>query len=117
MQRRVIDEHAALGDHLLDVPKAQRVGRLPAHAHQHHFQWVVHLLNHSAQRFKHLRTVKHLWLTLPVALSAAGTRRQPIVVSFEIRPPKSLGLVQTDHFIARRPMVKLRHARRCHPSN
>jgi hypothetical protein len=61
----VIDEDPALGHHLLDLPKAQRIGRVPAHAHQHHFQRVVHPLNHSAQRFKHLRTVKLHRLTLP----------------------------------------------------
>ena len=33
MQRGVIDEDPALGHHLLDVPKAQRIGRIPAHAH------------------------------------------------------------------------------------
>ena len=58
MQSGVIDEHAAFSHHLFDVPKAQRIGRVPAHAHQHHFQRVVHPLNHSAQRFNHLHTVK-----------------------------------------------------------
>jgi hypothetical protein len=65
MQRGVIDEDPALGHHLLDVSKAQRVGRVPTHAHQLHFERVVHTLNHSAQRFDHLRTVKLHRLTLP----------------------------------------------------
>ena len=58
VQRGVIDKDAALGHQLLDVAKAQRVGRLQPHAHQHHFQRVVHPLSHSSQRFKYLRTVK-----------------------------------------------------------
>ena len=33
-----LDEDPALGHHLLDVAKAQRIGHVPAHAHQHHFQ-------------------------------------------------------------------------------
>ncbi len=65
MQRGVIDEDPTVGHHLLNVPKAQRIGRIPTHAHQHHFQRAVHPLNHSAQRFKHLRTVKIHRLTLP----------------------------------------------------
>jgi hypothetical protein len=34
VNRGVIDQHPALGHHLLDVAQAQRVGRAPAHAHQ-----------------------------------------------------------------------------------
>ena len=34
MHRRVINEHASLLHHLLDVPKAQRIGHVPAHTAQ-----------------------------------------------------------------------------------
>ena len=37
----LIDEDAALGHHLLDVTKAQRIGGVPACADQHHFHGVV----------------------------------------------------------------------------
>ena len=58
MRRGVIDEDPALGHHLLDVSKAQRVCRVPMHANQQRYERVVHLLNHSAQRFAHLRGVE-----------------------------------------------------------
>lgn len=53
MQRRVTNEDSALGHHLLDVQKAQRTGRVPAHAHQYHFQRVVQSLAYPAQHFNH----------------------------------------------------------------
>jgi hypothetical protein len=47
MYRGVIDKDAALGGHhLFDVPQAQRIGRVPANADQHHFQRVVQPLDH-----------------------------------------------------------------------
>ena len=47
MNRGVIDNHAALGHHLFHVAQAQRVGRVPAHADQHHLQRTVHPLPDS----------------------------------------------------------------------
>jgi hypothetical protein len=61
----VIDTHTALGHDLLDVTQAQLICSVPAHAHQHYFQRVVHPLDHLAQRFNHLRTVNLHQLTLP----------------------------------------------------
>jgi hypothetical protein len=53
MHGGVIDEHAALGHHLLDVAQAQRICAIPAHAHEHHFQWVVQPLDDLAQSVDH----------------------------------------------------------------
>ena len=41
MNPGVIDDDAALSHHLFNVAQAQRVGRVPAHADQHHLQRVV----------------------------------------------------------------------------
>ena len=49
----VIDEDAALGHHLLDVTKAQRIGGVPACADQHHFHGVVQPLDDLAKRVDH----------------------------------------------------------------
>ena len=74
MQRGVIDEDPALSHHLLDVSKAQRIGRIPMHTHQHHFQRVMHPLNHLAQRFNNPCTVKLHQLTLPARAYRDRTR-------------------------------------------
>jgi len=50
MHRGVIDQHAALGHHLFQVAQAQRVGRVPANAHQHDLQREVQPLDDTAQR-------------------------------------------------------------------
>jgi hypothetical protein len=44
-----IDQHSALGHHFLEVARAQRVGRVPAHAHQHGLQREAQPLDHPAQ--------------------------------------------------------------------
>ena len=49
----MIDEDAALGHHLLDVPQAQRIGRVPTHADQHHVQREGHPLDHLALSHDH----------------------------------------------------------------
>ena len=49
MRGGVVDENAALLRHFLDMPQAQRVGHVPAHAGQHDFQRVVKLLEDFAQ--------------------------------------------------------------------
>ena len=38
MHGGVIDDHAALGHHFLNVAQAQRVSGMPAHAREHHLQ-------------------------------------------------------------------------------
>jgi len=53
MNRGVINAHATLGHHLLDVAQALRVGNVPAHAHQHHLDRIVHPLDDLAQRVGH----------------------------------------------------------------
>jgi hypothetical protein len=55
MDGRVINDNATFGHHLLNVPQAQRIGRVPAHAGKHHFQRVVHALDHLIQGFDHRR--------------------------------------------------------------
>ena len=50
---RVIDRHATFGHHLLQMPQAQRVGYVPAHANQDHFNWIMQPLKNAAQRFVH----------------------------------------------------------------
>jgi hypothetical protein len=52
------------------VAQAQRVGRAPAHADQHHFHRVVQPLDHLAQRLDHLH--------LPVATLGSGQQRRLI---------------------------------------
>jgi hypothetical protein len=49
MNRRVIDHHPAFGHHLLSVAQAQRVGHVPAYAHQHDFRRKVQPLDRPAQ--------------------------------------------------------------------
>jgi len=53
MDSGVIDEHAALDHHLFNVTQAQRMGRVPAHADQHHLDRVVQPLDHLAQHLDH----------------------------------------------------------------
>ena len=53
MDGGVIDEHTSLGHHLFDVAQAQRVGCVPANAHQHHLQRIVHPLDYLAQCLDH----------------------------------------------------------------
>jgi hypothetical protein len=53
MHRGVIDHNAALGHHLLNMAQAQRVRRVPPHAHQHHLDRVVKPLEYLAQRLDH----------------------------------------------------------------
>ena len=55
MDSGVIDEHASLGPHLFDVAQAQRIGRVPVHADQHHLDRVMQPLDHLAQRLDHPR--------------------------------------------------------------
>ena len=49
MNRHVIDENTALLHHLLDVPQAQRVRHIPAHAGEHHLKRVVQPFEDLAQ--------------------------------------------------------------------
>ena len=53
MDDGVIDEHASLGHQLFDLTQAQRVGRIPAHGHQHHLQRIAHPLDHLAKHLDH----------------------------------------------------------------
>ena len=58
----LIDVNTALLHHLLDVTKAQRVGDVPAHAGEHHFQRV-------GSRFRTLRSVLLMRLSRQSSLS------------------------------------------------
>src|SRR5450830_128735 len=49
MHGGVVNENTPLLHHLLDMAQAQRVGNIPAHANQHHFQRVVEPLENFAQ--------------------------------------------------------------------
>lgn len=49
MDGGVINDNAALGHHFLNVPQAQRIGRVPANTREHHLQRVVHPLDHLTQ--------------------------------------------------------------------
>ena len=51
----VIDVYATFGHPLLDVTQAQRIGRVPANAREHHLQW-VHPFDHLAQCHDHQRS-------------------------------------------------------------
>lgn len=55
MNSGVINADTALLHHFLDVPQAQRIGRVPAHAGEHHIQRIVHALDHLLQGFDHRR--------------------------------------------------------------
>jgi len=50
MHSGVVDLHATLGHHLLEISQAQRVGGVPTHAHQHHLQREVQPFDYAAQR-------------------------------------------------------------------
>lgn len=54
----------------LDVPQAQRIGRMPAHAGEHHIQGIAHPLDHLAQNVDHRR-----------GLVFSSRRRLPCVVT------------------------------------
>jgi hypothetical protein len=60
----VVDEDSALGHPLPDVSKAQRVGRVPTHPHQHHFRRIASAEPLGAA-LEHLQTVKLHRLTGP----------------------------------------------------
>jgi len=81
MNRGVIDDHAALGHHLFNVAQDQRVGRVPAHADQHHLQRIVQPLDHLAQRLNHHRH--------SVVSFGSDYQRPPIAT--ERRPPSRDG--------------------------
>jgi hypothetical protein len=49
MNGSVIDEHATLDHHLLDVAQAQWIRHVPAYAREHHFQRVMQPPDHRAQ--------------------------------------------------------------------
>lgn len=49
----MIGEYPALGRHIEEVTQAQRVGCIPAHAHQHHLDRIVQPLEHLAERLVH----------------------------------------------------------------
>ena len=53
MNGGVINEHAALGHHLLDMAQAQRICHVPAYAGEHHINRVMHPLDYLAQRLDH----------------------------------------------------------------
>jgi hypothetical protein len=46
----MIDRDAALSHHLLKVPQAKRIGRVPAHASQNHIERVMQAFEHSGHR-------------------------------------------------------------------
>ncbi len=50
MDGGVVDLHATLGHHLLEISQTQRVSGVPTHANQHHLQREVQPLDHAAQR-------------------------------------------------------------------
>jgi len=49
MNGGVVDQHAALYHHFLQITQAQRVSRIPTYAHQHHLQRKVQALQHPAE--------------------------------------------------------------------
>jgi hypothetical protein len=48
--RGVIDRNAAPSHHVFEVPQAQRVGHVPAHASQDHIERIVQAFEHSGHR-------------------------------------------------------------------
>ena len=50
MHRCVVDHHAALGHHLVQVAQAQRPRRVPVNTHRHHLDPVVQPLENLGQR-------------------------------------------------------------------
>ena len=73
MNRRVVD-NTPLGHHLFDVAQARRTGRVPANAHQHHLQRVVHPRDQLAQRLDHCH---HLFVRLRSAYPDSLTATEP----------------------------------------
>ena len=61
MHSGVVNENTALLHHLLNVAQAQRVGHIPAHAGEHHFQRIVEPNEHLAQGTNNrtLAEIKH----------------------------------------------------------
>ena len=54
----------ALGNHRFNVAQTQRVGCIPASAHQHDFQWLVQPLEHLAQLVYHCQLGLHNHLVI-----------------------------------------------------
>jgi hypothetical protein len=50
MHGRMIDADSTLGDHLFNMTQAQRIGNVPAYAHQDRVERVMQTLEHSAHR-------------------------------------------------------------------
>jgi hypothetical protein len=46
----MIDRDSTLRDQFLEVPQAQRIGHLPAHASQNHIERVMQAFEHSGRR-------------------------------------------------------------------
>jgi hypothetical protein len=61
VHRRMVNRDSALAHHLFQMPKAQRVRRVPAHASHHYFQWIVEPKNHLSQgsRDRTFTEIKH----------------------------------------------------------
>ena len=58
MLRGVVDKYATLVHHFFHMPQAQRIGQIPAHAHDHHLQPVMQALDDFARR---RAAVMELW--------------------------------------------------------
>jgi hypothetical protein len=76
MHGGVIDDHATLGHHLLQVAQAQRVRCVTAHAHQHDLQRVVQALEHLVQRRGHHLSFERTHSTFSLDRSAFAHSRR-----------------------------------------
>jgi hypothetical protein len=71
MNGGVINEHTALGHHLLDMAQAQRIRHVPAYAGEHHLQRVIRLIT-----LRSASIIAFVVSTLSPNLTSIGLSRQ-----------------------------------------